>query len=55
MTPLPQHVRLVHSPVLRADCRRCGARAYIGKYEDPTRADTLLNAWIARHAHGEPE
>ena len=54
---LPAHLRVVsgdNGQYASTRCRLCGARAYIGRYEDPTKATTLLRAWIERHTHKEP-
>lgn len=34
-----------------AVCKYCGARAFIGEYDDDEHGDTLLAEWVIRHQH----
>jgi hypothetical protein len=53
---IPAHLRVTmlnkHLQYASAVCRFCGARAYIARYEEPHRAEILLEQWVARHTHG---
>lgn len=51
MNELPKHIEIIFDGL---ECRHCGARMYVGAYLDPSRAQELIDAWIARHSHGEP-
>ena len=57
--PLPAHLRVSVADKVgqyaSAFCRRCGARAYIARYEDPGHSAALLQAWVNRHTHEVPK
>lgn len=52
MNELPDHIQLTPTQPVHGTCSYCGARVHVGQYPDPTRADTVLAEWIARHIHG---